>query len=570
MAIEIKKMQEKQKKQKKPNNINNSVSVVIPAFNEEKNISKVISVLMEINYIDEIIVVDDGSHDKTSQIARESGAILIQHHYNQGKGAALQTGFKNSKGDIIAFLDGDISNINCEMVDKIIQPILTGKSGIVKTKFSRESGRVTQLTAKPLLRFFFPEINLEQPLSGQFAGKRSVLEKIKFERDYGVDIGIVLDADAKGIKIEEVDIGEIKHDISPLNSLNEMANEVVRTIISRATEYGRVTMMDTLGNYIRMATLGLSLIILGLFLIFFVTGTPLIIGEIVSAIGIVLTIFYLVKLIINSFVIFKKRPKANFLKSFFKMHSTLIISALVLVLMITTFLSAANFSNGKLSIEPSSRNLVIFPGSSTETIYLRGPYTVDVALENESNIIRMPLDGLNTLELSYGDIITIGDNQYTINQTKEGETNILRLPYTVRKDLNLRIGDQIQDSKILSFFRGLEVKQFVNSTNLSTNDTALYSFILNSYSVKGSTIDVYLDNKYITTLTGSFKENTTYGIYYDGYLVDSMYYTKNLSKNSYFAYFGNHIIEIKFKESVSTTKTFDDNTQGVFLGFNLN
>ena len=68
----------------------------------------------------------------------------------------------------------------------------------------------------------------------------------------------------------EVDIGDICHDMSPLADLNKMANEVVRTIIDRAVEYGRVTMMDKLGNYIRMAIMGLSLIILGLFMIFFV------------------------------------------------------------------------------------------------------------------------------------------------------------------------------------------------------------------------------------------------------------------------------------------------------------
>ena len=155
----------------------NKVSVIIPAFNEEETVGSVVEVTKKLSYVDEVIVVDDGSKDKTVEEAEKAGAIVISHETNQGKGSAIKTGVKNATGDILAFIDADISNLNTKKIDLMIKPILEGKAEITKTKFSRESGRVTELTAKPLLGFFFPELNLEQPLSGQFAGKRSALNK---------------------------------------------------------------------------------------------------------------------------------------------------------------------------------------------------------------------------------------------------------------------------------------------------------------------------------------------------------------------------------------------------------
>ena len=87
----------------------------------------------------------------------------------------------------------------------------------------------------------------------------------------------------------EVDIGAIEHDMSPLSDLNIMANEVVRTIIGRANKYGRVTMIDDIGYYIRMSIVGLSLVILGLFTIFFVKFVPLAIGVLISLIGLIIS-----------------------------------------------------------------------------------------------------------------------------------------------------------------------------------------------------------------------------------------------------------------------------------------
>lgn len=289
-----------------------SVSIVIPAYNEEKSIGNVVSIVRKISYVTEVIVVDDGSYDKTAIKANEAGATVISHTSNQGKGSAIGTGLKHSKGDIIAFIDGDIQNLNPEQVDAMVKPIMEGKTDITKTKFKREHGRVTELTAKPLLNFFFPEINLEQPLSGQFAGKRSALTKISLEKDYGVDVGIILDADANGLKVYEVDIGEIEHDSSSLEDLHNMANEVVRTVVNRSMEYGRIAIMDTIGTYIRSSVLGLSLITLGLFITFFVDYMDSSVGVAISIAGVIVSFYYVMKLITKTYILFKKKGNRNF------------------------------------------------------------------------------------------------------------------------------------------------------------------------------------------------------------------------------------------------------------------
>jgi len=107
-----------------------TVSVIIPAFNEEKTVGEVVKVVKSLNYIYEIIVVDDGSTDNTGEVAKSAGAMVISHIKNRGKGAAIKTGFNNSKGSVAVFLDADIQNLTAAKVDKIIQPILiNGKQG---------------------------------------------------------------------------------------------------------------------------------------------------------------------------------------------------------------------------------------------------------------------------------------------------------------------------------------------------------------------------------------------------------------------------------------------------------
>ena len=539
------------------------VSVIIPAYNEEDTVAKVVEVVRNVSFVDEIIVVNDGSSDKTEEEAINAGAIVINHETNKGKGEALYTGYKQAECDVIAFIDADIYNLTSKKVESMIMPILLGDAEITKTKFSRVSGRVTELTAKPLLNFFFPEISFEQPLSGQFAARKNTLRKINFEKDYGVDVGIVIDADVLGISIMEIDIGEIEHDMSPLSDLNLMANEVVRTIISRANKYGRVLMIDEIGYFIRMSVVGLSLIILGLFTVFFVKMVPLAIGVIISVAGIIIAIYYLIKVIVKSIVIFRKTPGFSLLKSFVKIHFPLIISIIVLLLMISTFIGAAHFENGVLSIEPNSRNLIIYADNARadNSISVRGPFTVDVAIENESEQIRMPSEAMMTLGIKVNDTIQIGGAEYIVNESRDGDDDIIRMPNQARKVLNLEPGYIIQNSRLKEVFDQSIVSQVSKSKNISCTE----KFIISQKDYNSSDFEVFLGNVSITNSSGVFRGNNSYSIAVDGDIVGTINKPKNTTLN-----YGDSEIEIVFKDSqYSSTKQFVKSNQGNFFNIDI-
>ena len=538
------------------------VSVIIPAYNEEDTVAKVIEVIKKVSFVDEVIVVNDGSSDNTESEALKAGAIVINHETNKGKGEALYTGYTNAECDIIAFIDADIYNLTSKKVEAMIKPILLGKADITKTKFSRASGRVTELTAKPLLNFFFPEISFEQPLSGQFAARKEILKRINFEKDYGVDVGIVIDADVLGISILEVDIGAIEHDMSPLSDLNIMANEVVRTIINRANKYGRVTMIDDIGYYIRMAIVGLSLVILGLFTIFFVKAVPLFVGVLVSIVGIILAIYYMIKVIVQSIGMFKKTPKGNLVKSFVKIHFPMIISIILLLLMISTFIGAAHYENGVLSIEPNSRNLVIYADDahSDRSISVRGPYTVDAAIENESGEIRMPNEAMMTLGLKVNDTLRIGSEVYLVNETRPGEPDILRLPIDVKKEFDVQNGDVIQNSRLKDVFEG-SVATHLNNDN--ENVTFAEKFTITSRYKNATTFEILSNGVSMANCTGILKDNTSYSIAVDDSTVETFTYYSGMDKVSLEGYG----IEIVFKnEEGTSTNRFVQSSQD-FLSF---
>ena len=511
-----------------------SVSIVIPAYNEEATVAKVVSVARKLSYVTEVIVVDDGSTDRTVEEAESAGATVISHIMNEGKGSAIKTGFKNSHGNIVAFIDADISNFTSEKIDKIIRPILEDQTDITKTKFARESGRVTELTAKPLLGFFFPELNYEQPLSGQFAGKRSALNKIRFEKDYGVDVGIVLDADVHGIKILEVDIGDISHDMSPLA--------------------GRVTMMDKLGNYIRMAIMGLSLIILGLFMIFFVPFIPVLISVFVAFIGVVLTVFYFLRIIRRSIPILKKSNTRASLQSFVRMHFPLIVAGLILILMLSTFLSAASFDDGKISVELTSRNFVYAPSDhNQQTISVRGPYTIDSALENETDILRVPADALSTLEMTENDTMIIDGKSYFINGTKEGDSgDRFRLPSRVKRGLDLSDGEVIPNSRLTEVFQGITVKHNIQFNNLSDVMEGFVEFDISPKSTNATFFNLTLDNESILSSVGNFENDSSYSISYDGKIMCTFDYDDVKNGNLTFTFDGKDgMVEFENRNSTS-------------------
>ncbi|MBR0270983.1 MAG: glycosyltransferase [Methanobrevibacter sp.] len=539
------------------------VSVIIPAYNEENTVAKVVEVVKAVSFVDEIIVVDDGSSDNTTQEAIKAGAIVINHEVNKGKGEALYTGYKNAECDIIAFIDADIHNLTSKKVEEMIMPILLGKAEITKTKFARESGRVTELTAKPLLNFFFPEISFEQPLSGQFAARKEVLKKINFEKDYGVDVGIVIDADILGISIMEVDIGAIEHDMSPLADLNNMANEVVRTIMSRANKYGRVTMIDDIGYFIRMSIVGLSLVILGLFTIFFVKFIPLSVGVIITIIGIIASVYYIAKVIIQSIIMYRKTPRANLFKSFIRVHFPLIISMILLLLMLSTFLGAATFENGSISIEPNSRNLIIFTDQSSDnTVSVRGPYTVDSAIENESNVMRVPADAMMTLGIRANDTIIVNNEAYIVNDSRSFEPGILRLPLDVKDTFNVDDGDIIQDSRLADIFEKSTVYHHYGSDNTSIVE----KYDIGSRQSGSWTYEIIVDNVSAGYSSGLFSEGQSYAIFCENSYLGSITYSDGIIENQNFTFNG-HQIELKFSNTNSSSIKYFDNDYFIDLYF---
>lgn len=210
------------------------VTVVIPARNEEKHIANVIKNVSKCEEVDEILVVNNNSSDNTKQVALENGAKVVTCK-KVGKGYAMEMGIKNATGDIILFADADIDNYDEGFVYNMIKPILKGRCDFVKSTFERQGGRVTNLVAKPLLELTFPELcKFNQPLSGIIAGRKEYFEQIVLEKDYGVDIGILIDLYKLGVRIREVNIGDIENDSQDWKNLIDMSRQVTAAIIKRA------------------------------------------------------------------------------------------------------------------------------------------------------------------------------------------------------------------------------------------------------------------------------------------------------------------------------------------------
>jgi glycosyltransferase involved in cell wall biosynthesis len=217
-------------------NRENFISLILPVFNEELTLVRVISEVRKTK-VDEILVINDGSTDRSFEIAKratsEDARIrIVSHAVNQGLGAARRTGLLAARGNIIAYLDTDIQNPRPQMIDTLLAPLLDHRADFAISSFENE-GRVTELTVKPLLYTCFPALaEFNQPISGQFAARRAFL--FPDQMDEGkTSIGILIDAYLAGARIIEVDIGTLIHSKREIGIKKMQAREECRACIKR-------------------------------------------------------------------------------------------------------------------------------------------------------------------------------------------------------------------------------------------------------------------------------------------------------------------------------------------------
>jgi glucosyl-3-phosphoglycerate synthase len=232
-----------------------TVSVCIPCRDEAATIGPLVSVIRaelmgRVGIVDELIVLDDRSTDDTARVAAHAGARVVSiddvhdaHGKGHGKGNALWATLLVSHGDFVVWCDGDVTSFEPDWVVRMLAPLLDDDSvALVKALYHRPTrygggGRTTELVARPLMSLYFPELTgLAQPLSGEYAGRRSVLEQIEFIEGWGVEMAMLIDiCRMSGAEaIAQVDLGTRDHRNRSLQSLSVQAAEVMATMLSRA------------------------------------------------------------------------------------------------------------------------------------------------------------------------------------------------------------------------------------------------------------------------------------------------------------------------------------------------
>src|ERR1700744_2294986 len=210
------------------------VTVIIPALNEEKTIRQVIRQAKRSELVNEIIVVDDMSTDNTIAEAKKEEDVKVITSTHVGKGDSMREGLLMAKNEIMVFLEADTPDYEVDIVGMLTAPLIRDEADFVKSYFERQSGRVAEILVKPMLEFFFPHLlQFKQPLSGMIAGKKSFLQKVEFDNDYGVDIGLLIDMHNVNARITEVCIGEVENDRHPLHVLGRMSKQVANAIFKR-------------------------------------------------------------------------------------------------------------------------------------------------------------------------------------------------------------------------------------------------------------------------------------------------------------------------------------------------
>jgi glucosyl-3-phosphoglycerate synthase len=231
------------------------VSVVLPALNEEATVGRIVGrirrdLVDRIGLVDELVVMDSGSTDDTIVLAREAGAEVVRREdvlpdvpVRPGKGEVLWRSLAATTGDVIVFVDSDLSDFTSTFVTGLLGPLLTDPSvQFVKATYDRAlqsgeamlptgGGRVTELVARPLIALHWPELSgFVQPLGGEYAARRSLLESLPFASGYGVEFGLLVDTyRTVGLDaMAQVDLARRKHRNSDLHKLGQMAAEILQ------------------------------------------------------------------------------------------------------------------------------------------------------------------------------------------------------------------------------------------------------------------------------------------------------------------------------------------------------
>lgn len=248
-----------------------SVSVVIPARDEERTVGSIVAAIRHelverVPLVDEILVVDSRSGDRTAEVAAAAGARVVAQDTvlawlprRDGKGEALWKGLAASEGDLVVFIDADVHGFSPDFVSGLLGPLLTDPAvayvkGFYLRPFDHQAhtvpdggGRVTELVARPLLNMYWPELaGFVQPLAGEYAGRRAVLEQVPFVTGYGVELGLLVDLlELVGLDaMAQVDLGCRRHTHQNNEALGRMAGQIMLTAFERLQRQGRIVMSE--------------------------------------------------------------------------------------------------------------------------------------------------------------------------------------------------------------------------------------------------------------------------------------------------------------------------------------
>lgn len=258
---------------------NLTISLGLPALNEAETVGNIIQIIKtalfdEVPLLDEIVLIDSRSTDDTVKIAEDLGIPVVVHQdilpeegAFSGKGEALWKSLHVLKGDIIAWVDTDIRNFYPGFVYGLLGPLLREPEiQYVKGFYRRPikmdgklvsegGGRVTELTIRPLFNLFYPELSgMIQPLAGEYAGRRSVLERVPFFTGYGVETGLLIDLfNEFGPKaIAQVDLEERVHRNQALVSLSQMSFAIIQVVMQRLQQKRRIEIMDEVNRSMKL------------------------------------------------------------------------------------------------------------------------------------------------------------------------------------------------------------------------------------------------------------------------------------------------------------------------------